>query len=250
MILVIFGSKSDEKVYRPIIDNLKNFEFKICSAHRTPELLDQILKKEYNLIIAGAGLAAHLPGVIASKVIIPIIGIPCFDNYDGLDALLSIMQMPPGIPVLGVGVNKNIEAVRNSKLIQKKYSAVNIVENKECNPEKIEKIKEFFSELKITYKISNKINLESININLISLNNPKLINDETALVVNVPILTNSKASDSLKLLDITKRGLWVGLNRYENAAIACAQIMNLDNRFSPMLLKKREEMKNKIIEEN
>jgi 5-(carboxyamino)imidazole ribonucleotide mutase len=85
------------------------------SAHRTPELLDETLKKleadGTEVIIAGAGLAAHLPGVIAGKTLIPVIGVPvCSGGLGGLDALLSIVQMPKPIPVAAVGVDNGANA--------------------------------------------------------------------------------------------------------------------------------------------
>src|SRR3989338_10631678 len=109
-VLVLFGSKSDEAAYRQILkifDKEKvSYELKIASAHKNPEDVDLILRKDYKVIISGAGLAAALPGVAASKTIRPVIGVPCTVNYQGLDALLSIMQMPAGIPILSTGVGK------------------------------------------------------------------------------------------------------------------------------------------------
>ncbi|MEK6947498.1 MAG: AIR carboxylase family protein, partial [Nanoarchaeota archaeon] len=102
--LIIFGSKSDEKVYNEIASQLKklkvDFDLRISSAHKNSKDVDKTLQNDYSVVIAGAGLAAHLPGVAASKVIRPVIGVPCEGNYQGLDALLSVAQMPPGIPVL------------------------------------------------------------------------------------------------------------------------------------------------------
>ena len=97
---------------------LKEFgvEYKafILSAHRVPEKLEETLKeieKEgYEVIIAGAGLAAHLPGVIASQTILPVIGVPVKAAIEGLDALLSIVQMPKSIPVATVGINNSYNA--------------------------------------------------------------------------------------------------------------------------------------------
>ena len=111
-VLVVFGSKSDKSVFEPIVKSQKekkaDVDMRICSAHRTPALLNSILlEKQYDLVIAGAGLAAHLPGVVASKTPVPVIGVPCNGAFDGLDSFLSIVQMPPGIPVLGVGVDVN-----------------------------------------------------------------------------------------------------------------------------------------------
>ena len=128
-ILTLFGSKSDEKVYNQILKKTET-ELKICSAHKTPNLLDELLKKDYDLIIAGAGLAAHLPGVIASKTVKPVVGIPCTGNLDGLDALLSIMQMPGGIAVASTGIENTDEAVNFAKLLKKKYFGERTMEDK------------------------------------------------------------------------------------------------------------------------
>ena len=108
--LIIFGSKTDEKIYNEIAKGLKkakvDFDLRVSSAHKTPEDVDTTLQWDYSVIIAGAGLAAHLPGVVAARVIRPVIGVPCEGNYQGLDALLSIAQMPPGVPVAAMAIGK------------------------------------------------------------------------------------------------------------------------------------------------
>src|SRR3989338_4093 len=123
--LIIFGSKSDGKVYDEIASQLKklkvDFDLRVSSAHKTPKDVDKTLQNDYAVIIAGAGLAAHLPGVVASKIIRPVIGVSCEGNYQGLDALLSIVQMPPGVPVLAVGVNRGDVAAQNCAKMMKKY---------------------------------------------------------------------------------------------------------------------------------
>jgi 5-(carboxyamino)imidazole ribonucleotide mutase len=92
-----------------------SFSSHVISAHRTPELLDETIKgleaEGTEVIIAGAGLAAHLPGVVASKTLIPVIGVPINSGgLGGLDALLSIVQMPKPIPVSCVGINNAANA--------------------------------------------------------------------------------------------------------------------------------------------
>src|SRR3990167_9480815 len=130
-VLVLFGSKSDESTYKSILNILKKekitYELKIASAHKTPEDVNDILRQDYKIIISGAGLAAALPGVVASKTIRPVIGVPCRGSYQGLDALLSIAQMPPGIPVLAVGVGKAKIAAENAAKMLKRYENVNII---------------------------------------------------------------------------------------------------------------------------
>jgi 5-(carboxyamino)imidazole ribonucleotide mutase len=116
---IIFGSRSDAPVMKKAADVLRelgvDFSSHVISAHRSPELLDKTLAElEGNgteLIIAGAGLAAHLPGVIASKTLLPVIGVPIASGgLGGMDALFSIVQMPKTVPVATVGVDNAANA--------------------------------------------------------------------------------------------------------------------------------------------
>ncbi|WP_297285539.1 5-(carboxyamino)imidazole ribonucleotide mutase [uncultured Brachyspira sp.] len=133
-VAIIFGSKSD-------IDKMKNaalcfkefgIEYKafILSAHRVPEYLEktikEIEKENFEVIIAGAGLAAHLPGVIASKTILPVIGVPISASVlDGMDALLSIVQMPKPITVATVGINNSYNAgMLAVEMLSLKYDSI------------------------------------------------------------------------------------------------------------------------------
>jgi len=107
---VIVGSKSDEEIGSKVKEALSEFgveaDFQVISAHRDPERLDAYIKgSDSEVFIAVAGLAAALPGVIATKTTRPVIGVPRDVRLGGLDALLSIVQMPPGVPVATVGVD-------------------------------------------------------------------------------------------------------------------------------------------------
>lgn len=110
---IIMGSTSDLPVMKKAAEFLNDmhipFEINALSAHRTPSEVEDFAKNAQSrgikVIIAAAGMAAHLPGVIASMVKIPVIGVPINASLDGLDALLAIVQMPPGIPVATVGIN-------------------------------------------------------------------------------------------------------------------------------------------------
>lgn len=113
-VAVIMGSDSDFDVMKNCADILKRFEIdfdvSVISAHRTPEKLVDYMKgiaaMNIDIIIAAAGKAAHLPGVIAALTTIPVIGVPIKSStLDGMDSLLSIVQMPPGIPVATVAIN-------------------------------------------------------------------------------------------------------------------------------------------------
>lgn len=117
-VAIIFGSKSDTDKMKGAANALKEFgveyEAYVLSAHRVPEKLSEVInkleKENFECIIAGAGLAAHLPGVIASQTTLPVIGVPINAAIDGLDALFSIVQMPKSIPVATVGINNSYNA--------------------------------------------------------------------------------------------------------------------------------------------
>lgn len=114
-VAIVMGSISDYEVMKNAEQILKNFSVdytvEIVSAHRTPlkmvEFAKSAEKNGYSVIIAGAGGAAHLPGMIASMTTLPVIGVPIkLSALDGLDSLLSIVQMPKGVPVATVGINR------------------------------------------------------------------------------------------------------------------------------------------------
>ena len=115
LISIIAGSTSDKEVYekaeKVLKENNIKYDLQIISAHRDPEKLDDYIKNCESLIyIAIAGLSAALPGVIASKTDKPVIGVPVSAKLGGLDALLSIVQMPPRVPVACVGIDRGENA--------------------------------------------------------------------------------------------------------------------------------------------
>ena len=131
-IAIIMGSQSDWEVMKNTSKTLKNLdishESRVISAHRTPDLLDEYIAQceagDVQVIIAGAGLSAALPGVIAAKTIIPVVGVPLIaGSLDGMDALMSIVQTPPGIPVGTVAIGK--PGAINSALYAAAIMAVN-----------------------------------------------------------------------------------------------------------------------------
>ena len=115
---IIMGSTSDlpvmEKAAKFLDEMQVPFEMNALSAHRTPNEVEEFARgaegRGLKVIIAGAGMAAALPGVIAASTTLPVIGVPIKGMLDGLDAMLSIIQMPPGIPVATVGVNGAMNA--------------------------------------------------------------------------------------------------------------------------------------------
>lgn len=134
---VVMGSKSDSEVLQPMLDTLKQLgiehEVNVISAHRTPEKARQYglaaRSRGIEVIIAAAGGAAHLPGVLASWTTIPVIGIPLASSeLKGVDALYSIVQMPAGIPVAGVaigGAGAKNAAYLAAEILGLKYEAIN-----------------------------------------------------------------------------------------------------------------------------
>ncbi len=118
LVSIIMGSTSDlpvmEKACKWLDEQEIPFEVNALSAHRTPQAVEQFARgaadRGIRVIIAAAGMAAALPGVIAASTTLPVIGVPIKGMLDGLDAMLSIIQMPPGIPVATVGVNGAMNA--------------------------------------------------------------------------------------------------------------------------------------------
>lgn len=116
---IVMGSDSDLPVVKKAADTLKElgvpYEAHVYSAHRTPAEAKRFAEEAYDngfgVIIAAAGMAAHLAGAIAANTLLPVIGIPCKSScFDGMDALLSTVMMPPGIPVASVGVDAGVNA--------------------------------------------------------------------------------------------------------------------------------------------
>lgn len=137
---IIMGSDSDLPIVQKAIDTLKAFnvpyEVHIFSAHRTPgeaaKFAQSAQSNGFGVLIAAAGMAAHLAGAIAAQTVLPVIGIPCKSNtLDGIDALLSTVQMPSGIPVATVAINGAV----NAALLSIQILAL-------CEPELSEKLYE------------------------------------------------------------------------------------------------------------
>ncbi|MCI9145314.1 MAG: 5-(carboxyamino)imidazole ribonucleotide mutase [Eubacterium sp.] len=128
-VAIIMGSDSDLPIVTPAIKQLKELgietEVRVMSAHRTPqeanEFSSKAIENGFGVIIAAAGMAAHLGGVLAASTTLPVIGIPCSAKVlDGMDAMLATVMMPPGIPVATVGVN----AAKNAAILAAEIIAV------------------------------------------------------------------------------------------------------------------------------
>jgi 5-(carboxyamino)imidazole ribonucleotide mutase len=160
------GSTSDLPVMEEAAKVLNElqvpFEMNALSAHRTPDKVEQFAKsaagRGIKVIIAGAGMAAHLPGVIAAMTPLPVIGVPIKASLDGMDSLLAIVQMPPGIPVATVAINgarnagilaAQIIATGDQALMQK------MIKFKEELKDKIIKANEELGKVKFAFKVDS-----------------------------------------------------------------------------------------------
>ena len=158
------GSTSDLPVMEgaaKILNEFKiPFEMNALSAHRTPEKVEEFARTAHDrgirVIIAAAGMAAHLPGVIAAMTHVPVIGVPIKASLDGMDSLLAIVQMPPGIPVATVAIN----GAGNAAILAAQILAtgdeeltISVKQYKENLKEKIVKANEKLDEVKYEYKV-------------------------------------------------------------------------------------------------
>ena len=163
VVSIIMGSTSDlpvmEKACKFLDEMQIPFEVNALSAHRTPDAVETFAREAKDrgirVIIAAAGMAAALPGVIAASTTLPVIGVPIKGMLDGLDAMLSIIQMPPGIPVATVGVN----GAQNAAILAVEMLALadadvtqRLAQYKATLKEKIEKANRDLAEVKYTYK--------------------------------------------------------------------------------------------------
>jgi 5-(carboxyamino)imidazole ribonucleotide mutase len=163
IVSIIMGSTSDLPVMEKAAEILNNFripfEMNALSAHRTPDEVEKFAKnaeaRGIKVIIAAAGMAAHLPGVIAAMTPLPVIGVPIKASLEGLDSIFSILQMPPGIPVATVGVN----AAQNAGILAAQIIATGdktimteVVKYKESLKKKIVQANEELKNVKYQYK--------------------------------------------------------------------------------------------------
>lgn len=161
---IIMGSTSDLPVLEKaaaFLDEMEiPFEMNALSAHRTPEMVEKFAREAESrgirVIIAAAGMAAALPGVIAANTVLPVIGIPVKGMLDGLDAMFSIIQMPPGIPVATVGVNAALNAAILAAQIlaqSDKEIARKVADYKESLKNKIVKANEELKQVQFKFKV-------------------------------------------------------------------------------------------------
>ncbi len=204
---IIFGSESDEKIYSEVQTELQRYDHqvdvKVLSAHRNPKELKALLNDlAPQPIVAGAGLAAHLPGVVASLVTYPVFGVPVQSVFKGLDAFLSIVQMPKGVPVACSFQSQAISTFLDKNNFEEKIFSLS-TDDSNCK-------------------------VEDANILIASLEDHKKTKFSGLRVL---WLTNEEKADpafTLKWHDFAlTTGLWVGVNRLENAKIFLEKMRNL-----------------------
>jgi 5-(carboxyamino)imidazole ribonucleotide mutase len=264
-VLVIFGSKSDANIYEPLKARLLNegheVDFRMISVHRSPELLDRELSGiTAQAVIAGAGLAAHLPGILASKLLIPVFGIPCAAAIGGVDAFFAMSQMPFGIPVLTTAADSyqsTVDAIgRWSKLeLQYSFEGFNLVfeRHKKNLPHfqmLMERAQKIVDKTKLELNISDKPVENALNICLVDISEtdpeaplpfgPATKNsDELRLMV--PVLGDAAYRNPYSGISVIRRvnsvpgGLWTGINNVGNAMLAALQLANANGTHSAFL---------------
>jgi 5-(carboxyamino)imidazole ribonucleotide mutase len=264
-ILVIFGSKSDANIYEPLKARLINegheVDFRMISVHRSPELLDrELATAQADAVIAGAGLAAHLPGIVAAKLLIPVFGIPCSAAIGGVDAFFAISQMPFGIPVLTTAsdaYSATVEAIgRWSRLeLQYTFESFNLIfeRHKRSQPHfqmLLERAQKIADKTKLELNITDKPVENSVNVCLVDISEndpecplpfspPGASSDE--LRIHVPVLTEAAYRNPYSGIAVIRRvnsvpgGLWTGINNVGNAMLAALELANATGTHSAFL---------------
>lgn len=247
--LILFGSSSDAYVYEPLCSLLREngleVDFEIISAHRNPDRLEERLsEKNYACVIAGAGISAHLPGVVASKVQVPVYGIPVEAQFGGLDAVMSIQMMPRGVPVLMCGPKKwdlfvpFLQAVKNLEGTWARSIEICV------QPEVLETVA-FKKEFTRLSNMADKRGLSLVIVDSPSKTQPAIqfVSQESDIsdnpfALHVPLLTSEDRASieaAIRCFEwTTKGGLWVGVNNSINALHFIAKALASEDRLPPV----------------
>lgn len=233
--LVLFGSESDKSVYNPLVADLEKkyeVEFKVLSAHRDPEALrSKMMMDDFDFVVAGAGLAAHLPGVAAAMTTKPVFGIAVEAQFGGMDAVMSISQMPYGIPVGSLPPGDNsamfdfIEKMESLSTTDKKMLNVQLepnLLNYEYVNKEVDRLKVLASEKNIELFINSSKVDKNKTFCLQFVHDEKCINLEKG-TLHVPIMDDGVRKQTKSAMTvqnwIEKGGLWFGVNNSRNALL-------------------------------
>ncbi|MCR4368644.1 MAG: AIR carboxylase family protein [archaeon] len=256
-VFVVFGSSSDSHVYKPLVERLTksgiSTEFRVLSAHKTPkDLRDALRDTNAEIFVAGAGLAAALPGVLASEEIKPVIGLPCEGAFSGMDSFLSCAQMPPDVPVITVGVGDIDAAVRLCNQFLHGLSRIVIVPKKTGEEKKyFDKCVAFMKENSIPHmvgRLPKKPEYTSVFIDFVKLG--KKVPKHRGAVINVLVKEKTKKADAVKFFDSLQGTYCVGLNNYKNAALAALSLVNLRHGHDQKILELRRSAAKKVMDAN
>jgi len=240
-ILVVFGSQSDHPVFEPFVQSLRDdfdVDFHVVSAHRDPDKLHQLVTAwRGDAMVAGAGLAAALPGVVASLTPMPVFGIPVAAHYGGLDALASIAQMPFGVPVITAGPQRESEIahfLRAWKLQRPSLTEARRLtfvvdkasEGLDHVAEELARAEAFAADKGFSTQRSDKAQADAFN--LIAVLEDKDISKE-GLCLHAPVLSKERRTAPSAYLDVYAKtrigGLWLGTNNLRNATLAAARLL-------------------------
>jgi 5-(carboxyamino)imidazole ribonucleotide mutase len=231
-IFVVFGSRSDEPVFAPLVTALeKDFdvEFAVISAHRDLEKLQKTIGGwKGDALVAGAGLAAALPGVVAAMTPLPVFGVPVEAQFAGLDSLCSIAQMPPGVPVLTCGPGKSAEIAAFLRRYDENAGANLghihfVMQNPDylAHPDllaEVEKAKTPAADKGAAVSLSDKPVADAVNVYMVSRAEDVQAGAFGLHVPFMPKETTKKPEAYLSVLDWTRRGgIWLGVNNTRNA---------------------------------
>jgi 5-(carboxyamino)imidazole ribonucleotide mutase len=264
-ILVVFGSKSDANIYEPLKARLlaegHEVDFRMISVHRSPELLDRTLQGvDAQAVIAGAGLAAHLPGIVAAKLLIPVFGIPCAAAIGGMDAFFAMAQMPFGIPVLATAPDQYLAAVdavsRAGRLdLQFSFDKFNLVfeRHKRGQPHfqmLLERAQKIVDKAGVPLNTTDRPVENSVNIYLVDISEqdpeaplPFAAAGKSSddISIYVPVLNDQLYRDPYAAVAVGRRirtvpgGLWTGINNAGNAMLAALLLANQRGAYSAFL---------------
>ncbi len=256
-ISIFFGSKSDQEIYQKLNNRLteegQELEFHVLSAHRDAEKLEEVLKTiDCDLIIGGAGLAAHLPGVIASKTFRPVLGMPVKSHFDGLDSFCSILQMPYGVPVLSC-YPENVEAFvsfikKLDSIERNEIKKINLVVSDDAEKNlylerEIERTKTLAETFPFPLEIVTEPIPNELNI-IITQSYDDVKVEKNGINIFVPVLKKDQFKNPkfiLNVMEWTKQGgVWAGVNNTRNAYLAFMEILNHYGRTSEGLREARK----------
>jgi phosphoribosylaminoimidazole-succinocarboxamide synthase len=237
---VFFASTSDREVADKLMDEIRSAgfdpELRYISAHRNAnELVREMKRDAYDLYVAGAGLAAHLPGVIASHTQRPVIGVPVDGAFSGVDALLSIVQMPAGVPVLSSGVEKTATVVRFLTGISGHNGKIHLVypdrllDSMEFKKE-FDRGMSFAADAGIEVSHGTRILAGAIPVMIVEPGRDA-VPDEIPGAILVPWFEPARKKSAAACLDLAGLtaggGLWVGANNLRNGIVAAYRVTKL-----------------------